>query len=410
MRAAAVGRLCVIGAAVALWPVALLAQQPSARQPSVDPADTVLAREAKPRTVSGRIVRPRGSSTVPVAGVWVVVHRVGADRAAPLDSTRTTVNGAYALRYTPTGLRDALYFVSVRYATIAYFSPPLRNEIVSGADAEITVYDTTSATLPLRVRGRHLIVAAPRADGEREVIEVYELSNDTSVTGISPDERRATWAAIVPALARDFRAGEGDVPPDAIRLDSGRVISTAPMAPGLKQLSYSYRLPASAFPLSLPIERNTDVLEVLLEEPTAAASGAKLGEPSSVAVEGRAFRRYLAQDIPASAVVRVTTPVVVSQGRRTLYASLIAIAVGAALLIALAVWGMRRGPRRLPVPSARVMPVDEADLLAHTIAEKDAEFERMPSPSEEERAAHERERIRLKTKLAELLAAKRRPG
>lgn len=409
-RAAAVGRLCLIGAAFWVRASALHAQQPAVPQSPGDSGDTLLARESRPRIVSGRVVRPGGSLTVPIPGVWVVVHRVGADRAAPLDSTRTGANGAYTLRYTPAGRRDALYFVSVRYATIAYFSPPLRGDVVRGADAEITVYDTTTAQLPLRVRGRHVIVAAPRTEGDREIIEVYELSNDTSVTAISTDERHATWSAIVPAQARDFRAGEGDVPPDALRLDSGRVVATAPMAPGLKQLSFSYRLPSSAFPLSIPIERASDVVEVLLEEPGATAAGAKVGEAKAVSVEGRAFSRYLSQDVPANAVLQITAPAVVSAGRRTLYAALIAIAVGATLLIALAVWGARRNTRRPPASAPRTVPVSEADLLAHTIAEKDAEFERMPSPSEDARAAYERDRMRLKTKLAELLAAKRQPG
>ena len=80
----------------------------------------------------------------PVSNVWVVLHRVGPDSAGPLDSIRSDPRGRYSFQYVRTGSDEAIYFVSASYAGIAYFTPPLAQGKVSGDDAEIVVFDTTS--------------------------------------------------------------------------------------------------------------------------------------------------------------------------------------------------------------------------------------------------------------------------
>src|SRR5256885_7350842 len=94
--------------------------------------------------VSGRIVRPGLARMDPVSGAWVVLHRVGPDRAGPLDSVQSDPRGRYSFTYTRTGSEDAVYFVSASYDGIAYFTPPLAEGKVSGDDGEIAVFDTTS--------------------------------------------------------------------------------------------------------------------------------------------------------------------------------------------------------------------------------------------------------------------------
>src|SRR5919107_51487 len=47
-----------------------------------------------------------------VSGAWVVLHRVGPDRAGPLDSIQSDARGRYSFSYERTGSEDAVYFVS----------------------------------------------------------------------------------------------------------------------------------------------------------------------------------------------------------------------------------------------------------------------------------------------------------
>jgi hypothetical protein len=318
----------------------------------------------------------------------VTLHRVGGDSAGPLDSARTASDGHYAFQYRPFGAESAIYFVSASYGGIAYFTPPLRGRNVSGEDAEVTVFDTSSAPTGLGVRGRHVIVAAKDSTGRRTVIEVYELSNDSSYTLVGGGTN-------------------GDVSPEAVTFDSGQALVHAPFAPGLKQLSFSYALPESRFPLSIPIGRETAVLEVLVEEPTAGASAPRLTEVNPVSVEGRNFKRFLGQDVPATGVLTVTVPRGASGSRRTaLIVGLLGV-LGAAMLLALARAAVRRPPGPIRVEAYPERPIaDVAEGLAREIAELDAAFERDAPPGEEARLAYQRRREALKARLTEALAGR----
>ena len=82
-------------------------------------------RPIRARRVDGRVVRGMRERQSPIANQWVVLHRVGRDRAGPLDSVRTTSTGAFKFRYRSSGDSDAVYFVSTSYGGVAYFTPPL---------------------------------------------------------------------------------------------------------------------------------------------------------------------------------------------------------------------------------------------------------------------------------------------
>ena len=244
-----------------------------------------------------------------MGGVQVVLHRIGTDGAGPLDSLRTGRDGRYAFRYQASGAGEAMYIVSAEHDGIAYFAAALRDGIVTGDDAEIVVFDTTSTPLPIGVRARHVVVSAP-LEGERQVLEIYELSNDTLLTIVPGARERAVWTAIVPPSAHDFAVpADLGIAQTALQLVDGRVLLFAPFTPGIRQIAFSYRIPTDSFPLRLPIERATVALEVMLEEPTASATAPGLTETDPATVESRTFRRFVASDVPASAVLVIDAPV-----------------------------------------------------------------------------------------------------
>ena len=356
--------------------------------------------------MSGRVTRPSVDGVAPVQGAWVVLHRVGSDTAAPLDSVRSAANGRFRFRYRASGDANALYFVSASYAGIAYFGPPLRARDVTGDDAEIVVYDTTSTGVPLHVRGRHLIVGAPRPDGTRDIVEVFEIANDTSVTLLADERGPPSWSTLLPAGVIDFQVGQGDFAPQTIRQDGERVLVSAPFAPGLKQLSFAYRLPQSSFPVSYPMGEGTTVLEVLLEEPGATATGPSLERVESVTVEGRGFRRFLAQNVPARSVVRITAPVVATSGDRARWLWIVGVGIAVTMMgaLMLALVRRRRAPGRAARASTPMPGAESAEVLARTIASLDEEFEKIANPDAARREAYEKERAALKTRLARALA------
>lgn len=371
------------------------------------------ALNAQTRTVNGRVRRPvsvNADSTgmAPAAGTWVTLHRVGKDTAGPVDSMRTDAQGHYRFRWTPFGSSDGVYFASTTSGGIAYFTPPLKNVESRGDDAEITVFDTTSVRFQLTVKGRHLIVGKADTSQFRTVIEVFELSNDSLRTLVATDSTSPmpTWSMSVPASARDVRANEGEISPDAFVAGSGRVSVYAPIAPGIKQVAFSYKVPNSSFPLLMRAEGGAVVFEVLLEEPQGFVTGKGFANVAPVTLEGRNFRRFLSQDVQPNAELIIELP---SSGApaRNLYIAGLLIAIGMLMMVVLMRSMQRRAARRVAVEPTMRPRESDAPLhkrLAQEIAALDETYARIAEPSDTVKKAYETRRTELKGALGAALA------
>jgi hypothetical protein len=358
-----------------------------------------------PSTVDGRVMRPLRNGLTPVGHVWVTLHRVASDTAGPLDSARVGADGRFHFRYVRQGKPEPVYFLSAMYDGIAYFSRPLGAPHVSGDDAMIVVFDTTSIHFPLAIKGRHIIVSSPNVDGSRQVVEAYEIENQSDQTLVSPDDAHPSWSASLPPGAANVQAGESDISAAAISASNGRVRVTAPFAPGLKQLSFSYVLPQSSFPLHMPLEQGVTVLELLLEEPKAQARGASLKPVAPATIEQRVFQRYLGADAPAGASIEIDVPVIHAAENVRIY-WWIAGTLAALMAAGFLAWYARaRKGNALAARPSRAPVSTRTEALAREIASLDAEFERASSAEPAARAAYEERRRALKRELAEALDA-----
>jgi len=356
------------------------------------------APSGEARTVRGRVVRGGAAAERPVANAWVVLHRVGTDRAAPLDSTRTDAGGRYAFAYGMFGDAKALYFASTTYSGIAYFSSPFKTRNASGGDAELMVHDTTSAPVPIRVRARHIVVSAPGADARRNILEVFELSNDSTVTRVAAGDTGLVWQSLLLDGARNAKVGQADFSDGAVRFDQGRVRLSAPFAPGLKQLSFTYTVPVGTS-YALPLAASAELLEVLVEDALGRAEGGGIVSAGPTTVSGRTFARFLAKDVGAGAVVRMTAPGDGAVSGNNLRVLVIVTALGAVLLVGLARAMMRRqGAARATEPAA-----DTAALRAR-LAALDETFAQLAAPTAEQRADHWQARARLTQHVADAVA------
>jgi len=358
------------------------------------------AAQGADRSIEGRITRPGPTADgLPVAGSWAVLHRVGPDAAGPLDSMLTASNGSYRFRYRASGDSQAVYFVSTSRGGVSYFTPPVRERVVRGGLADLLVFDTTSAPIPISVRGRHVIVtAADSSTGRvRTLLEAYELSNDSSVTRIARGRQGVTFDAALPEGVTTITPGQGDVSSDAIVAADGRMRVSAPLSPGLKQVTFSYELPVATDPIVVLVESPTTVLEVLVEDANAQVSGAGLVAVDPVQIEGRAFRRFLAENVPAAQTFSVSVPPAASS--RQLRVMLIVTAVGAAMLLGLGMFVMRGGPGAF----ARRRD-DDPEAIALAVAALDAAHEGLAEPTEQQKAEHYLARARLKGRLSAALA------
>jgi hypothetical protein len=267
-------------------------------QPTAQPKESVLR-------IAGHLVRQTVDGERPLASATVTLHRIGR-QSGPVDSMQTSAQGAFAFEISADS--SSMYVATARHHGIAYSSSPARLG-EAGGEFEIVTFDTTSQPLRIAVAGRHVIVSLPNARGDRTVIDVLEVENDTVLTRVTADGR-PVFAVQLPGGARNATTRQGDFIGSSVQFAGNEARVIAPMAPGVRQLVLQYVLPATAFPVSLNLAKAVTVLEVLLEEPDATAELAPgtLSGVESVTTDGRTFRRALSRTVPEGAVLQINVP------------------------------------------------------------------------------------------------------
>ena len=146
------------------------------------------------------------------------------------------------------------------------------------------------------------------------------------------------------------------------------------------------------------------MFEVLLEDPGSSASGGGLAEQEAVSLEGRSFRRYLAQDVPPSATVTIDVGAPTAP-QRNRFVIVPVVVAGAVMALALAFALTRRRRRSsMPLTVPIVERPDDARHLAHDIADLDDAFARIAAPTDAERESYQQRRAVLKSRLSAALA------
>jgi hypothetical protein len=327
----------------------------------------------------------------------VVLHRVAADTQGPIDSTTADRHGRFQFRFRPDS--GAFYVLSAQYAGIEYFSQPVpTREARPDSVMSIVVYDTSS-TAPISLEARHLVVTRPGEDGSRSVLDIMVLRNDGRHTRVAPDTTHPTWSAPLPAGSIGLELSESDFSRDAVTRRGDSVIIVAPFAPGEKQLTVQYLIPASRSSVELPIESPGVSLNVLAEEPQVRVSGAGVRFTDTQTIQGRTFRRWSGVAEPGTDI-RLTLPRAPGTPRGLL------AALVAAMVLALTAggWYLLAGPRAAATtaPAAAPLPADLLDTLAALDLRYAGREEETPA---DEWKAYVEARAKLKARLEASLAA-----
>ena len=128
--------------------------------------------------------------------------------------------------------------------------------------------------------------------------------------------------------------------------------------------------------------------------------GGPLSEVAPAPIEGRMFRRFLAQNVPQFAVMRINAPPPVEQNRNAIV--IVGLAATMVMLVALGLWTKRRAV----APMSHVLsPMSAVEPLIAELATLDARFERNSATDQSLRDAYARERTELKDRIARALAA-----
>jgi hypothetical protein len=331
------------------------------------------------------------SDSTPVPGARVVLHQVGRSLQGPVDSTRADRHGRFRFAFRPD--TSGLYLLSARHSGIEYFSPPVHtNPERPDTAIRIIVYDTSS-TAPVSLEARHLVLTRPGEDGSRSVLDLLVLRNGGKRTRVAPDSAGASWGGLLPRGTIGLELGESDVSPDAVTRRRDSLLVAAPLAPGEKQVTVQYVVPAGRPDLELRFTEPVSMINVLAEENEVVVSGGSLALADSQMLQGRSFRRWTGA-VPAGGTLRVALP-----GRARVPEWLLPSLVAAVVLV-LGGAGWHFLARRSGSPA--VSPA----VLLDAIAALDARYlGREGETSDEDWGFYQAERRRLKAQLEAALAA-----
>ena len=328
----------------------------------------------------------------PVPGARVVLHRIATNIQGPLDSTRADRSGRFGFAFRPD--TAAFYLLSTRHSGIEYFSPPVStNPGRPDTAVRIVVYDTSSNT-PVTVEARHLVVTRPGEDGSRGALDLIVLQNTGRRTRVTSDTLHPSSSLPLPAGTSGLQVGESEVSAESVHRRGDSLMITAPIAPGEKQVTVQYQVPAGRATLELPVQGTGQKINVLLEETGARVSGAGMAFADSQVIQGRSFRRWTGVT-PAPGLIRISLPGPPLTAGWLLLA--LVFLLGSTLLVAGWYFVSRQRPARIP----------PAGLL-DTIAALDARYlGRREETSSSDWNSYLEQRARLKAELEASLAANR---
>jgi hypothetical protein len=257
-----------------------------------------------------------------------------------MDSTRSDRRGRFDFSYRPD--TASFYLASARYSGIEYFSAPLpTNPAHADTGLRIIVYDTSS-TAPVELEARHLVLTRPGEDGSRSLLDLIILRNTGRLTRVAPDTGKGTWSVPLPVGTVGLQVRESDISSEALTRAGNSLTIGAALAPGEKQLTLEYQVPAGRESVELAIARAGLPLNVLVEEPGARVVGRGMLPADSQVIQNRSFRRWTGT-VTAAGPLRILLP----GGRSTPSWLLPALVGGLALALAGAGWyALRRPPLR----------------------------------------------------------------
>jgi len=268
---------------------------------------------------------------MPVPGVRLVLHRVSQQVQGPIDSARSDRRGRFSFAYRAD--TSAFYLVSGRYAGIEYFSSPLpTNPARADNTVRVVVYDTSS-TAPVSLEARHLVLTRPGEDGSRSILDLVILRNAGRLTRVAPDTVRGSWSVQLPRGTVGLQVRESDVSSDAMIRTGDSVTIAAALAPGEKQITLEYLVPAGRSSVELPLQKAGLPLNVLTEEPEVRVTAPGITRADSQLIQGRSFRRWTGT-VSTAGVLRLVLPGSPAQPRWVLPA----LVGGLALALAGAGW------------------------------------------------------------------------
>ena len=190
-----------------------------------------------------------------------------------------------------------VYFASVEYEGVLYFGSGITALEQLDSLYVVRVFKSEEVPLegvPLLVEQRAVFIEF--AGEEWFATDLFVILNQGTRTLLA-QENGIVWSYPLPPGAAEPILGDGgDLPPDAVTFEGGRVCVSAPLPPGGSGFMIRYRL--EKLESTIPAPGRTALFEVMIREPSPPLRVDGLEPLDVVALEpGSTFRRYGATEL-----------------------------------------------------------------------------------------------------------------
>ena len=249
--------------------------------------------------------------------VTALLHRVsppdsvnGPERSGQVDSVAVGPGGEF--QFLMPALLDAdagadVYFVSVEYDGVLYFG-----SAVAGLEQLDSLYvvqvfgaqDVPIEGVDLLVEQRAVFIEFG-GDGWFAT-DLFVIHNESTRTLVSREDG-VVWSYPLPPGATEPILGDGgDLLPDGVTFESGRVRVSGPLPPGGSGFMIRYRL--ENLEMTIPAPGRTALFEVMVREPSPPVRVEGLAPLDVVALEpGSTWRRYGGNELVDANLILVQT-------------------------------------------------------------------------------------------------------
>ena len=326
--------------------------------------------------LEGTLINRTSGSTSSVSDQPVVLNIYQGSALIDSKSTRSGSDGKYSFSGFSTD-PGYVFEVAVHYEGADYYSDPLQysaNETAKTVDIEVN--DTSTTDEGISIMLAHAVLS--KNETGINVSQYYFIANTSDRTYIGKPSatsggKNETIKLTMPGGATNLQIAYGLTDSDLIK-SGNNLIDTAPLTPAGREISFSYRIPASANQLTWTFNYDVSRFDILTSDPTLKLTGDKLTAEQPLAISGKTYQDYSS----SSLVAGVTVAAQISGGssgigNRSGWVWLILIPV-VAIIAVVGVLAAKRKNKPVTAPTGGPITVDLKEKLLEEIAALDDDF------------------------------------
>jgi hypothetical protein len=288
------------------------------------------ARSAVQQTggLTGTVVLAPDS--VPLTGVEVSLHVITADSGGVVATSVSDETGRFRFEVDPSTHKDpesTVYLLTTRYQDVMYVGDALHRLPESESELSIVVFESRPVgSLPLTKRRTVVQVAG----GVFELLDVFELVNDSDFTLVRAPDAESGWEVALPSGAGRTASASIGFGSGSYELYGDRVLFDLSVPPGGRTFSVRYRLsgPLVRLVLDRPL-----VEQLVFVEEGAGVLVEGLTPAGTTELEGKRFARFSGANLQAGDASTLRLTAVASPKRYAWMALSLGVVLAAAALV-----------------------------------------------------------------------------